>query len=99
MFDHRLAGQPPPGAGGAMTTGTVLAFSFTGNIVPLAIVSGIWLEARLPAPQPPHAGPPGHPRLPGPVGLQAGGDQAGPPKRPPGCAAGTPLNRVLWCGT
>jgi hypothetical protein len=44
-----------------MTTGTVLAFIFTGSVVPVAIVSGIWLEARLPAPQPPHTGPPGHP--------------------------------------
>ena len=61
-----------------MTTGTVLAFIFTGSVVPVAIVSGIWLEARLPALQPPHAGPPGHPRPPGRVGPQTGGDRAGP---------------------
>ena len=54
-----------------MTTGTLLAFVFTGSIVPVAIVSGIWLEARLPAPQPSHPGPPG------PVGLQVGGERAG----------------------
>jgi len=59
-----------------VTTGTVLAFIFTGSIVAAAIVSGIWLEARLPAPQPPHAGPPGHLRPPGPVGVQIGGDRA-----------------------
>ena len=31
-----------------MTTGTVLAFIFTGLTAPVAIVSGIWLEAQLP---------------------------------------------------
>jgi hypothetical protein len=70
-----------------MTTGTVLAFIFTGSIVPVAIVSGIWLEARLPAPQPPHTGPPGHLR---PVGLQAGGDRAGATDTGPRAARATP---------
>ena len=35
-----------------MTTGTVLALIFTCITAPLAIVSGIWLEARMPGPQP-----------------------------------------------
>jgi hypothetical protein len=73
-----------------MTSGTVLAFIFTGSIVPVAIVSGIWLEARLPAPQPPHTGPPGHLRRPGPAGLQAGGDRAGATGNGPRAARPTP---------
>ncbi len=43
-----------------MTTGTVLAFIFTGITALVAIVSGIWLEARLPVPQPQHTGLPRH---------------------------------------
>lgn len=74
-----------------MTSGTVLAFIFTGSIVPVAIVSGIWLEARLPAPQPPHPGPPGHLRPPGPVGLEAGGDRAGPTDNGPLAARPEPI--------
>jgi hypothetical protein len=70
-----------------MTTGTVLAFIFTGSTVPVAIVSGIWLEARLPAPQPPHTGPPGHLR---PIGRQAGGDRAGTTGNGPRAARPTP---------
>jgi hypothetical protein len=50
-----------------MTTGTVLAFLFTGITAPVAIVSGIWLEARMPAPQPPPSGPPTQLRPPGPT--------------------------------
>jgi hypothetical protein len=65
-----------------MTTGTVLAFIFTGITAPAAIVSGIWLEARLPAPQPPHASPPTHP--PHPAGLLPGGHRAGLPHPAPG---------------
>jgi len=34
-----------------MTIGTMLAFVFTGVIVLVAIVGGIWLEARMPDPQ------------------------------------------------
>ena len=49
-----------------MTTGTVLAFIFTGIVVLVAIVVGIWLEARLPVPQPQHTGPPPHLRPPAP---------------------------------
>jgi hypothetical protein len=59
-----------------MTTGTVLAFIFTGITAPVAIMGGIWLEARMPAPQPPHTGSPRHLRPPGPAGLLAGGDRA-----------------------
>lgn len=60
-----------------MTTGTVLAFIFTGITAPAAIVSGIWLEARMPVPQPQHTGPPRHLRRPaGPAGLAAGGHRA-----------------------
>jgi hypothetical protein len=54
-----------------MTTGTVLAFIFTGITAPVAIVSGIWLEARMPAPQPQHTGPPPSP-APAPPGGLAG---------------------------
>jgi hypothetical protein len=94
-----------------MTTGTVLAFIFTGSIVPVAIVSGIWLEARLPAPQPPHTGPSGHRRPPGPMGLQAGGDRAGTTDNGPrglavpaglqrgqgrGASLSNPIIRVRW---
>jgi hypothetical protein len=60
-----------------MTTGTVLAFIFTGITAPVAIVSGIWLEARLLVPQPQHAGPPRHLRRPHLANVQAGGHQAG----------------------
>jgi hypothetical protein len=49
-----------------MTTGTVLAFLFTGITAPVAIVSGIWLEARMPAPQPQPTGSPPHLRPPAP---------------------------------
>jgi hypothetical protein len=59
-----------------MTTGTVLAFIFTGVTAPVAIVSGIWLEARMPAPQPQPAGPPRRLRQPHPAGLLPGGHQA-----------------------
>jgi hypothetical protein len=34
----------------AMTTGTVLVFIITGTIALVAIVGGIWLEARMPDP-------------------------------------------------
>lgn len=37
-----------------MTTGTILAFIFTAITAPVAIVGGIWLEARMPAPPPQH---------------------------------------------
>jgi hypothetical protein len=63
-----------------MTTGTVLAFIFTGITAPVAIVSGIWLEARMPVPQPQHTGPPRHLRR--PAGLAAGGHRAGLPPVP-----------------
>jgi hypothetical protein len=66
-----------------MTTGTVLAFIFTGITAPVAIVSGIWLEARMPAAQPPHTGPPTHLRRPHPAGLLPGGHQAGLRHPPP----------------
>jgi hypothetical protein len=68
-----------------MTTGTVLAFIFTGITAPVAIVSGIWLEARLPAPQPPHTSPPTHliRSPPRPAGLLPGGHQADPRHPPP----------------
>lgn len=59
-------------------TGTVLAFIFTGIAAPVAIVGGIWVEARLPVPQSPHNGPPTHPRRPHPAGLAAGGHRADP---------------------
>jgi hypothetical protein len=59
-----------------MTTGTVLAFIFTGITAPVAIVGGIWLEARLPAPQPQHTGSPRHLRRPHPASLLAGGHRA-----------------------
>ena len=59
-----------------MTTGTVLAFIFTGITAPAAIVSVIWLEARLPAPRAPRTGPPAHLRPPHPAGLLPGGHQA-----------------------
>jgi len=59
-----------------MTIGTVLAFIFTAVTAPVAIVSGIWLEARMPAPQPPHAGAPRHPRPPHPAGTLPGGHRA-----------------------
>ena len=51
-----------------MTTGTVLAFLFTGITAPVAIMCGIWLEARMPVPQPQHTGSP-HPQ----ASLTAGG--------------------------
>ena len=61
-----------------MTTGTVLAFIFTGSTAPVAIVGGIWLEAQMPVPQPQHTGPPRHLRPPHhPAGLLAGGHRAG----------------------
>ena len=59
-----------------MTTGTVLAFIFTGITAPVAIVSGIWMEARLPVPQPQHTGLPHHLRRPHPAGPQASGHRA-----------------------
>jgi hypothetical protein len=59
-----------------MTTGTVLAFIFAGITAPAAIVSGIWLEARMPAPQPQHTGSPRHLRRPHPANLLAGGHRA-----------------------
>ena len=59
-----------------MTTGTVLAFIFTGITAPAAIVSGIWLEAQLPAPQPQRTGPPTHLRPPHPAGLLPCGHRA-----------------------
>jgi hypothetical protein len=59
-----------------MTTGTVLAFIFTATTAPVAIVGGIWLEARMPAPQPQHAGAPRHLRPPHPAGPLPGGHRA-----------------------
>jgi hypothetical protein len=59
-----------------MTAGTVLAFIFTGITAPAAIVSGIWLEARMPAPQPPHTGLPRHLRPSYPARLLPGGHRA-----------------------
>ena len=41
-----------------MTTGTLLAFIFSGITVPVAIVSGIWVEARMPVPDPQRLGSP-----------------------------------------
>jgi hypothetical protein len=67
MFDGCPAGQPDRVQEAAMTTGTVLAFIFTAIIAPVAIVGGIWLEARMPVPQPQHTGsaPSPAPPLPG----------------------------------
>jgi hypothetical protein len=59
-----------------MTTGTVLAFIFTGITAPVAIVGGIWLEARMPAPQPQHTGSPRHLHRPHRLEL-SGGHRAG----------------------
>lgn len=73
-----------------MTIGTVLAFVFAGSIVAVAIVSGIWLEARMPAPQLPHPGPAGPLRPPGPVGLVAGGDRDGTTENGPRAARPAP---------
>ena len=56
-----------------MTAGTVLAFIFTGITAPVAIAGGIWVEARMSAPQPPHTGPPRHLRRPGPASPRPGG--------------------------
>jgi hypothetical protein len=76
MFDDRPAGQPYGVLEAAMTTGTVLAFIFTGITVPVAIVGGIWLEARMTAPRRQRGGPPRHVRRPGTVSLLAGGYRA-----------------------
>ena len=51
-----------------MTTGTVLAFIFIAITAPVAIVGVIWLEARMPVPQPRHAGLPASPAPPPPGG-------------------------------
>jgi hypothetical protein len=59
-----------------MTTGTVLAFIFTGITAPVAIVTGMWLEARMPAPQPAHTGSPRHLRRPRPASRLPGGHRA-----------------------
>lgn len=71
MFDDSLAGQPDRAQEAAMTTGTVLAFIFIAITTPVAIVGVIWLEARMPIPQPQHAGLPPSPAPPptgGPTG-------------------------------
>ncbi len=59
-----------------MITGTVLAFIFAGITAPVAIMSGIWLEARMPAPQAEHTGSPRHLPQPHPAGLLAAGHRA-----------------------
>lgn len=51
-----------------MTTETVLAFIFIAITAPVAIVGVIWLEARMPLPQPQHAGLPPSPAPPPPGG-------------------------------
>ena len=48
-----------------MTTGTVLAFIFAGITAPVAIVSGIWLEARMPVLQQHRTAPSSAPARPG----------------------------------
>jgi hypothetical protein len=68
MFDDSLAGQPERAQEAAMTTGTVLAFIFIAITAPVAIVGVIWLEARMPVPQPQHAGLPPSPAPPPPGG-------------------------------
>jgi hypothetical protein len=68
MFDDSLAGQPDRAQEAAMTIGTVLAFIFTAITAPVAVVGGIWLEARMPVPQPQHAGLPPSPAPPPPEG-------------------------------
>jgi hypothetical protein len=42
-----------------MATGTFVAFIVTGIIVVVAVVGGIWLEARLPGAQDQRRSPPG----------------------------------------
>jgi hypothetical protein len=69
----------------------VLAFLFTGITAPVAIVSGIWLEARMPAPQPQPTGSPPHLRRPHPAGLLPGGHRAD--LRPPAPDRLTPRSR------
>jgi hypothetical protein len=77
MFDGSQAGKPRPRyKEAAMTTGTVLAFIFTGITAPVAIVSGIWLEARMPVPQPQLTGPSRDLHRPHPAGLLADGHRA-----------------------
>ncbi len=57
-----------------MTTGTVLAFIFTGITAPVAIVSGIWLESAAAAHRSAHSpapAPPGGPAARRPSGRSA----------------------------
>jgi hypothetical protein len=61
-----------------MITGTALAFIFIGVIGPAAIVGAIWLEQRMPEPQPQHVTAPS-------PGLAPPGEHAA--QRPPGPAA------------
>ena len=56
-----------------MTTGTVLAFILTGITVPVALVGGIWLEQRMPAPQQQRIRAPRHLRRAHPASPLAGG--------------------------
>jgi hypothetical protein len=49
-----------------MTTGTVLAFVFTGVTVPAATIGAIWIEQRMPRLPPAPTRPAHHPRQPAP---------------------------------
>jgi hypothetical protein len=81
MFDGSQAGQPDPVLEAAMTTGTALVFIFIGVIGPAALVGAIWLEQRMPEPQPQHITAPS-------PGSAPPGQRAAQP--PPGPAA--PIN-------